>query len=393
MANTAAIAKKANTALVINAIRQAGSITVDEIASVARMSRPTVVAILKDLEKRHILKRAGHAKSEVGRQPTLYSINDNSHFAIGIDIDGPPARLALMDLAGNLRHTVEWLFSDIASAEDILANLVDAVDTAISAAGVKPQDVLGIGLGLPASVDIDLSRAVNLSRLTALRDLPIAEQLNEATGIPVFVRNDAHLIALAEVVEDSRDYLYVIFRTGVGMALVIDAEVFEGESGNAGFIGHATLDPNGPVCECGARGCLEAIVSKRTIVRDYQRATGKILDYDSVMAAAARQEAPAVTVVQEAGRWLGLAIANLIKTLDIYDVVLGDLGCDAGHPFFVTIQETVLQNTRIFLQRTPVLRAGRLVGAGFARGGAQSVIDQFFATPRLRLRAGVHVDD
>ena len=392
MANTAAIAKKANTALVVNAIRQAGSITIDEIALAAHMSRPTVVAIIRDQERRRILRKSGHAKSEVGRQPTLYSINDSAHFAIGIDIDGPPVRLMLMDLAGNVRHAVEWLFADDASAEEILAGLADAVRTATRVVGVEVEDVLGIGLGLPASVDISLSRAVNLSRLTALRDLPIAEQLKEATGIPVLVRNDAHLIALAEVVDDSRDYLYIIFRTGVGMAVVIDSEVFEGESGNAGFIGHTSLDPNGPICECGGRGCLEAIVSKRTIVRNYHSATGQLLDYDSIMAAAADNQVPAVTVVAEAGRWLGLAIANLIKTLDIYDVVIGDLGCDAEHPFFTTIQDVVVQNTRTFLQRRPVLRPGRLSGTGFARGGAQSIIDQFFATPRLRLRAGVNPD-
>lgn len=388
MANTAAIAKKANTALVINAIRKSGAVTVDEIAAATQMSRPTVVSIFRDLENRRIVKKAGYAPAEVGRQPTLYDIDDTGYFAIGIDVDGPPVRLVLTDLKGTIRHAAQWEFENSATADQILDRLDLEIKQALRTCGLQTSSVLGVGLGLPASVDVHLNRAVNLSRLTALRGLPIADELERTTGIPTLVRNDAHLIALAEVVDSVHDYLYVIFRTGVGMALVIDSEVFEGETGNAGFIGHTTLDPNGPTCECGARGCLESLASKRAVAQNYLDATGQAATYQEVIDRAAGGEPAATIVIEQAGRWLGLAIGNLIKTLDIYEVVIGDLGCGTDHPFFRVLEQEVSASTTAFLRRRPVLRLGHVSGASFALGGAQSVIDQFLATPRLRLRAG-----
>lgn len=385
-ANSAVIAKKANTALVIHAVRTTGPATIDELASVTGMSRPTVVTIVRSLVAQRIFRKSGLAPSEVGRQPILYAIDD-TRFAIGVDIDGPPARIIMTDLAGDVRYAAVWTLGNDLTFEQIVDSIAGQVRHALQETQAEARQVLGIGLGLPASVDIDSNRAVNLSRLEALRDAPVGEALAEATSMPVSVRNDAHLMAIAEDVESSEDYLYIAFRTGVGLAIVIDAAVFEGQTGNAGFIGHTSLDPTGPYCTCGARGCLEAVVSKRTIVEEHTASVGEDLGYEEILARAAAGLAPAVQVIDKAARWFGLAIANLIKLTDIYTVVLGDLGCDESHPFFTAIADAVAVNTASFLRRPPELRAGTLEGAQFALGGAQFVIDQFFSTPRLRVKA------
>ncbi|MCL3863306.1 ROK family protein [Actinotalea sp. K2] len=381
------IVKKANTALVVNAVRSAGTMTIEEMATGTGLSRPTVVSIVRALESQRIIYRSGLAPAEVGRQPNLYAIDVTARFAIGIDIDGPPARLVLTDLTGAARHEAVWRLDNDATYEEILATLVHQVEQALRTAAINPQQVMGIGLGLPASVDVSSNRAVNLSRLEALRDAPIGEALHERTQIPVSVRNDAHLMALAEDSDKQEDYLYIAFRTGVGLAVVIDEKVFEGQTGNAGFIGHTTISPTGPLCACGMRGCLEAIVSKRAIVANYASAAGVDAPYDTILDLALHDGDHALLVLDDAARWFGLAIANLIKITDVYTVILGDLGCDETHPFFTAIAEAVAVNTATFLRRPPRLRAGRLSGAQFALGGAEFIIDQFFATPRLRLKA------
>lgn len=387
-ANSGVIVKKANKALVVDTVRRSGPLTIEEMVAATGLSRPTIVSIVRALEKQHILGKSGLAVSEVGRQPTLYAIDDTALFAIGIDIDGPPARLVLAALTGSSRYEAVWSLDPEATSEEIIAILTAEVHRSLNATGMTASSVLGIGLGLPASVDIASNRAINLSRLESLRNAPIGDRLALATGIRVHVRNDAHLIALAEDARSQEDYLYIAFRTGVGLAIVIDSQVFEGQTGNAGFIGHTSLDPTGPLCRCGARGCLEAVVSKRAIVEQYEAATGIRLPYEQILIAAAEGLPAASDVVLNAARWFGLAIANLIKTTDIYTVVLGDLGCDENHPFFAAIETAVAEHTSTFLQRAPQLRAGKLSGAQFALGGAQFVIDQFFATPRLRVHAG-----
>jgi predicted NBD/HSP70 family sugar kinase len=381
------IVKKANKALVVDTVRRSGPLTIEDMVAAAGLSRPTVVSIVRALEKRHIIGKSGLAVSEVGRQPTLYAIDETSLFAIGIDIDGPPARLVLATLTGAIRHEAVWSLDPEASSEQIIETLTAEVNRSLNATGISASSILGIGLGLPASVDLVSNRAINLSRLESLRDAPVGDRLAVATGIPVHVRNDAHLMALAENARSQENYLYIAFRTGVGLAIVIDSQVFEGETGNAGFIGHTCLDPVGPMCPCGARGCLEAVVSKRAIMDKYATATGIHLAYAQILNGAAEGSQAAAEVILNAGRWLGLAIANLIKTTDIYTVVLGDLGCDENHPFFTAIETVVAEHTSTFFRHAPNLRAGKLSGAQFALGGAQFVIDQFFATPRLRVHA------
>lgn len=386
-ANSGVIVKKANRALVVDTVRRSGPLTIEQTVAATGLSRPTVVSILRALEQQHIVGKSGMAAAEVGRQPALYAIDEASLFAIGIDIDGPPARLLLSTLTGTAKYETEWSIDLKSSSEQIIDMLNVEVHKALDAAGITSSNVIGIGLGLPASVDLASNRAINLSRLESLRGAPIGEQLSRATGISVQVRNEAHLIALAEDAQSQRDYLYIAFRTGVGLAVVIDSEVFEGQTGNAGFIGHTSLDPTGPLCRCGARGCLEAIISKRAIAGNYTTATGTQQTYAQLLEDAALGMPAAMDVVLHAASWFGLAIANLIKVTDIYTVIIGDLGCEQNHPFFAAIEQAVTEHTSNFLDRYPHLLAGKLSGPRFALGGALFVIDQFFATPRLRVHA------
>ena len=388
MANTSVIVKKANTALVLRSIRSVPSLTIGGIVGSTGLSRPTVVMIVRELEDDRLVRKAGQARAEAGRQPYLYALDDSARFAVGIDIDGPPARLALTDLKGNARFQLEWQFGMTESYEQVVEILATRIAEALTQGGVEASQIVGIGLGLPAAVDLVSNRAINVSRPESLREAPVAADLEAATGIPVLVRNDSHLIALAEDSGGEGEYLYIIFRAGVGMATVVDSQVYAGQTGNSGFIGHMNLVPDGPLCSCGARGCVEAVVSKRSIVDQWSATTGRETDYLSLLdEAIAEPGGAAERHLVAAGRWLGLAVANLVTALDIYTVIIGDLECDEHHPFFRSIVESVDANTSHYLPRRPVVRLGRIAGADFALGGANLVIDRFFATPRLRLKA------
>lgn len=389
-ANTAVIVKKANTFLVLSTIRTQQLMTIEGIVASTGLSRPTVVTILRDLEKRKIVKKAGFAPAEVGRQPTLYAIDTDAHFAIGIDVDGPPVRIALSNLGGEMLYQASWSHEVDATFDEIADRMASEVNKAIESMGISSDQVLGIGLGLPASVDITSNRAVNLSRLEALRDAPLDKVLTEATGINVVVRNDAHLIALAEKAHtpNLEDYLFIVHRTGIGLAVVLGGKVYEGQTGNAGFIGHTTVDPTGRLCACGATGCLEALASKRAIIDRYREVTGESVPYDEILThARSGSSSPARDVLVEAAEWFGLGIANLIKILDIYVVVLSDLGTTARHVFARTISDSVRRHVSTFLREPPKIVVGGLRDEEFALGGCHFVIEEFFESPSLRLKA------
>lgn len=388
-ANTGIIVKKANSFLVLDTIRKNGLITIEGIISTTGLSRPTVLTILHGLENREIISKAGYAFAEVGRQPALYAINVDAHFAIGIDIDGPPVHLAVSNLNGDLLYSASWENDFDDSLDKIANDLVQQIDLATSTLKISTKQILGIGLGLPASVDINANRAFNLSRLTALKDAPIDQIISAATGLDVIVRNDAHLSCLAEKknLNNIDDMLYIVHRTGIGLAILLDGKVYEGQTGNAGFIGHTTTDLHGRKCSCGSNGCLEALSSKRAIREIYHEHTGIWLTYQEILKEADNGNKAAVDIFKEAGEFFGLGIANLIKIMDIYTVVIGDLGCDERHIFVKSINKSVKFHLATFLKKQPKIIVGKLKDVEFALGGCNFVIENFFVTPELKLKA------
>jgi predicted NBD/HSP70 family sugar kinase len=388
-ANSPSLVRMANTSLVLDAVRNHPPMSVEKMMSVTDLSRPTVMSIVRDLEAKSIVTQSGHAETRVGRQPTLYTIDRSAHFAIGIDVDGPPVRLVVSDLTGQVRHKASWSLDLGSDLTRIAESLIDAISEGLRQVDISSDQVVGIGLGLPASIDMRMNRAVNLTRLEALRDAPIADILNEATGIRVDVRNDAHLMALEEIerMGAATTCLYIAYRTGIGLAIVLDGRAYEGQTGNAGFFGHTTVDPNATECYCGSRGCLEVLASKRAICTTYRELGGEALTYECVMdAAASGRDLAAERAVTEAANYLGIGIANLIQLFDVYTVILGDVGCDEDHPFMHAVRQRVEENVATFLTESPRILLGQATDAEFALGGCRFQIAEFFSEPSLRLR-------
>jgi glucokinase len=205
------------------------------------------------------------------------------------------------------------------------------------------------------SVGGDLVSPLNIP---GWRDFPLKARLGDLTGCPVAVDNDAKALALGEgwrgAARDARNYLAMVVSTGVGGGIVLDGRLLEGESGNAGHIGHVIVEPDGRVCGCGARGCLEAEASGLAI----EAATG----------APPREAGPAVR--ERTGRLVGRAVADVCALLDLpLAVVAGSVALGFGELFFAAAQRELDERCRIEFARGAQIRPaglgpdGPLVGA------------------------------
>lgn len=388
-ANTTRIVKKANSYLVVETIKNYEYVTMESIISNTGLSRPTVLKILKELTEKQLVKKAGFAESDVGRAPVLYALNTEAYVAIGVDIDGPPVYLAVSDLSGKVLVSSKFELAIDSSIEVIQDTIELYIKKALAELNINRDKVLGIGLGLPASVDINSNCALNVSRLQALSNAPIAKYLEEKLNIPVLVRNDAHLIGIAEKkrLENTEELLCVVHRTGIGLAIIMENKSYEGSTGNSGFIGHMTIDCQGRVCACGSKGCLEALASKRAIKEIYSERTGKRLGYRQVLKLAEENDKVAVEICEEAGYYLGIGIANVVKTLDIHNIVISDIRCNERHVFFKSIKRSLREHTDTFFKKTVKLYVGGLQESELALGGCNFVIDNFFVSPQLILKA------
>jgi predicted NBD/HSP70 family sugar kinase len=388
MAINSKIVKKANSFLVLDAIRKHKHITIEGIIDNTGLSRPTVLSIIKKLLTDGVVSTYGLAPSDGGRQPMLFTLTSNSFYAIGIDVDGPPINLVVADLYGNVVYSCSWKIMLTDKAEMIVSGLIHEIDKAITTLNIDYSKIIGIGIGLPAVIDIAANTTVRLSRLSEWNNYPISEVVSQHTGVSVHIRNDAHLISIAEhsMVEDAENSLYIVHRSGIGMSAILGNQIYEGATGNSGYIGHSTLIINGKECDCGARGCFEAYCSKRAIVKDYQEMGGENISYEEILQRATQGEKLAIQVLESAGELFGVAVANFIKSYEIYTVILGDMMCNEKHLFFRSIVRSTKKNLNNFTNKQPRIVSGKLTSDNFGLGGAHFVLSKFFARPKLRLQ-------
>lgn len=388
--NSTRIIKTANRHLVLDVLRKAEAVTIENIVHATRLSRPTVLNIIDELQQHSIIDRVGFAESTVGRQPVLYAINTCTHFAIGIDFEFPPIHLVVTDLSGTIRYQKNWDSSFDTEKEDIIQSLIQNIQLAMDTLQISIDNIIGIGIGIPGTVNIDRNTPEIISRIPEWNKTPLSKILSQHFSVPIYVRNDAHLISLAvqaSPILESQDFMYIAYRTGIGMAIIRDGKLFEGRYGNSGYIGHTTVDINGDLCGCGKRGCLETFSSKSTIENKYAQAKNldKKIKFDRILQLADDGDPIAMDILETAGTYFGLAIANSVKILDIPTVIIDDLDCSNEHIFVRSIQETVNRYCSSYALEPIKVVSHQHKKNDYALGAALFILDTFFQEPRLKL--------
>ncbi len=274
--------------------------------------------------------------------------------ALAVDIGGTKMVVGLVDVTGRVIRS--WRTPT--DPHDPWATLAPVVEGALAVAGAEGRAlaVCGVGCGGPMRAGGETVSPLNIE---AWREFPLRSELVTLTGLPVFVDNDAKALALAEgwigAAVGARNYVAMVVSTGVGGGIVVDGRLLDGASGNAGHIGHIVVVPNGRQCGCGARGCLEAEASGRSIAG----ATG-------------RPPAEAgLDIVERTGRLVGAAVASVAVVLDIpLAVVAGSVALGFGEPFFAAAQAEIDQRCQISFARGCRIRPAGLGSKGPLVGAA-----------------------
>ena len=265
--------------------------------------------------------------------------------------DGDAAATGVPGIVATVRRP-----TGVGGGARLLASTVDALRALARAAGTTVDGFAAVGVGVPGLVDRTagtVRHAVNL----ALDDtpVPIAGHLHAVARAPVVVDNDVNLAAVgAAVALGCRgDLAYLSIGTGLAAGLVLDGRIRHGAHGAAGEIGHLPIDPHGPVCECGQRGCLEAVASGTAIAARWPSDDGPLTAASSLLAAAAAGDPDALVVLAEVGGHLAGAVALLAQTVDPAIVVLGGGVAEAGPSLLTAVRDAL----RSRAARSPVLAA------------------------------------
>jgi glucokinase len=260
--------------------------------------------------------------------------------AIGLDVGGTKIAAFRVTDSGEIEERA--MVPTPETTEDIFETMREL------AAKVATSDVAAIGVGAPGMVEF-AEGIVRYAPNLPWRDLPLASRLSDATGLPCVVDNDATVAAWGEyrfgAGSGSTDMLMVTVGTGIGGGIVTGGKIFRGAHGFAAEIGHIIVEPDGPLCGCGNRGCLEQVAAGRAIdrlgrdaARDHpealfvQLAGGDpaTVDGRAVTEAARRGDEMALEILSEVGRRLGEGMAGLANTLDPEVIVVGGGAIAAG---------------------------------------------------------------
>jgi N-acetylglucosamine repressor len=363
--------KQHNRDLVLKTIFDHDTISRAEIARLTKLTRATTSDMVTSLIDEGLVTEVGYGESLGGKAPILLSLVADSRFLIGLNLAQNKFIGAVVNLRGEIKKTFEFRVGDI-DGEHALQLVYKMLDLLTE----KEWDPLvGIGIGTPGLVNTRegvVVTAVNLD----WQDLPLAPILESRYNLPVTVLNDSQATAIGEFVYGrgipaDNNLVVVTVKHGIGAGILIHGQLFQGDGGGAGEIGHVVVQENGTLCRCGKRGCLETIASAGAVV---QRAKSLAQEYPQSMLAKIPSDITlaklekawqandllAQRVVLDAAHYLGESIASLISVLNIQNIVLtGDM-VQFGEPWLQAVRKSMTQTALSGLAQDTKLEMGVL---------------------------------
>ncbi len=282
----------------------------------------------------------------------------NTAVAVGVDLGGTTVKTGLVSKTGEILYHNKFDSKGDQGPESVIKQIALSIKDAIAHRG--GGEIIGIGIGAPGVVDNDgyVKAPPNLLHWDAI---PLAKRLQkEFDGITINVENDANCAAIAEsrfgAGKEYPDFLFIIWGTGIGGGIILNRKLFRGPTGGAGEVGHISIDHEGPLCGCGARGCIEAYIGQKylshnTAEKVKARPSSLILklvggDYAKIepiyisQAAEAGDEL-ARSILTEAGTLLGVAVGGVMNTMDLRVSVIGGGVSAAGDLVINAVRDSV----------------------------------------------------
>lgn len=365
----------------------AGGVARHALADTLQFSRSKTNALAAGLLDQGLLDEAGVQHSTGGRRPETLRVHGRIGVLIGVDIGATSLDVALMrpDLSLIARHSQE---ADVqAGPAPIMARLRALLPAMLAQNGIARESVLAVGIGVPGPVNFTVGQLVNPPLMPGWDSYAIREDLREILDAPVFVDNDVNLMALGVLWRQRKqieNFLVIKIGTGIGCGIVCHGELYRGATGSAGDIGHICLDPEGPLCRCGNRGCVEAMAAAPAIVAmgleaaqsgrsavlaDKLAQQGRLTAND-VGAACRDGDAEADAIVRRSGRLIGQVLAALVNFYNPSHIFIGGGVAAIGPMFLAAIRQSVNQRSLALSTRhleitsAPLGPETGLIGAG-----------------------------
>jgi glucokinase-like ROK family protein len=388
----------AHEAQIIAALRRHEAISRTDIARLTGWSRPKVTAEVDKLAKRGVLIESGEGVSQGGRRPRLLKFNHQLGYIIGVDIGATSMDLAVADLNAQV-FARDCGPADVRDEPLVLLSEVKRrVLTLLAKRDIRPERILGVGVGVPGPVDFLKGILVAPPLMPAWEGFSIRGYFH-----PIFpsafvaVDNDVNIMALGELKSGAGigvdNFIFVKIGTGIGAGIVCNGVIHRGHNGSAGDIGHICADHNGPICRCGNVGCLEALAAgpaladralaaarngSSPILAHKLAANNDVLRAEDVAAAVREGDRAAIEIVQRSGQLIGDVLAGLVNFFNPSMILVGGGVSNIGNQLLASIRQAVLHRSTALATRELIVSYSPMSNEAGVTGAIHLALEHLF---------------
>ncbi|MBT2499682.1 ROK family transcriptional regulator [Agromyces sp. ISL-38] len=369
-----------------------------EIAEHTGLSAQTVSNVSRRLLDDGIIREAGQRILGVGKPRIILQLDPSGGYAIGVHLDPAVITYVVLDLDGRVvAHTATRTPSGVAP-ERVIAGMRNSIDAIIADAGVDRSRVLGVGIAAPGPLDLEQGVVLDPPLLEGWHGVPLRDALAESTGLMVLLEKDVTAATVAELWMSSGherdDFMFFYYGTGVGVGLAIAHEAVRGATNNAGDAGHLMVDPDGPVCSCGRRGCLGDAIMPRALVGGALSSgliaapTGGLdgvgIDegLGQLAALAASGDAEASRVLEQMAGRIATAVVTVANLLDLDTVVFGGPYWNLVSPLVLARIAELVNSSDALVTTHPIAVTVSAIGDDVAAVGAACLVLDDVLSPR-----------
>ncbi len=386
--------RRLNQQVVLQQIHLHQPISRLEISQLSGLSTATVTNVVSDLIAEHILVEMGLEASEGGRPRSLLSLNRKFGYFLGCEFGETRIVIELYDMLLEKQATFISKLNDGDTAPSTLVTLiVQGVSEVLTAAHILPEQILGLGLGVPGIVEHS-SRMLLSSPYWEWQPIPFMAMLKQHFTFPIFLENGAKTMALAEVQamesRGAKNIAVINIGTGVGAGITSEGRLYRGATNSAGEVGHTIIQIYGRQCRCGHQGCLESYVGAPGIIqtiRQHDPNSAWLIDHDqrstiaALAEAAQRQEPLAQEILAETATYLGVGLGNLVNLFNLELLIIGGwVGLQLGALLLDELRKVIAHTALQLPFEALTISISQLGEDAASYGAVQVAFDHFLAT-------------
>lgn len=353
-----------------------GSSTITDLAKEMDLSVPTVTKFVTEMCEEGYINDYGKLETSGGRHPSLYGLNPESGYFIGVDIKQFAINIGLINFKGDmveLKMNIPYRFENTPEG---LENLCKLISSFIKKITIDTEKILNINLNISGRVNPESGYSFSQFNF---EERPLAEVMTERLGYKVTIDNDTRAMTYGEYlkgcVKGEKDILFVNVSWGLGIGIIIDGKIYTGKSGFSGEFGHTNVFDNEIICHCGKKGCLETEASgsalHRILIERIQNGESSILSeriamkgnpltLDEIIAAVNKEDVLCIEIVEEIGQKLGKQIAGLINIFNPALVIIGGTLSVTGDYLTQPIKTAVRKYSLNLVNKDTVIQTSKL---------------------------------